>query len=46
MILFSFDDVAWLNHDITFDVACIMTNDEGYIYYTDMSTEHAILMFL
>ena len=32
MILFSFDDVAWLNHDITFDVGCIMTNDEGYVY--------------
>ena len=32
MILFSFDDVAWLNHDITFDVGCVMTNGEGYIY--------------
>ena len=42
MILFSFDDVAWLNHDITFDVGCVMTNGEGYIY---MSIENTFLMF-
>ena len=43
MILFSFDDVAWLNHDITFDVGCVMTNGKGYIY---MSIENTFLMFL